>query len=162
MEGAMGLLDLWLIMLSVLLIMLVGRAVWLRERLSFPPDWSVDEQRFANTAILAFAAAACISAAAATYAASLVPWVENFPALLPHPPQTVAGRAPAHISTWFYLFAIPVSLGVVAGVLIDPWANRRLSFRGPRDLVLRLAPLLAIGLGYYSISRSIEALSAGQ
>src|SRR5919204_3816647 len=90
MEGAMRLFDLWLILLSMLLIVLIGRAVWLRERLSFPPDWSVDEQRFASTAALAFAAAACGSAAAATYAASIVPWVENLPALLPHPPQTVA------------------------------------------------------------------------
>lgn len=158
----MRLFDLWLILLSMLLIVLIGRAVWLRERLSFPPDWSVDEQRFACTAVFAFAAAACGSAAVATYTASIVPWVENFPALLPHPPQIVAGREPTHISTVFYLFAIPIGLGVVAGMLIDPWANRRLSFRGPRDLVLRLSPLLAVGLGYYSISRSIEALSAAQ
>jgi hypothetical protein len=45
-------------------------------------------------------------------------------------------------------------------MLIDPGANRRLSFRGSRDLVLRLCPLLAIGFAAYSIWRSIDALSA--
>jgi hypothetical protein len=96
----------------------------------------------------------------AIYAASVVPWVEDLPALTSHPPQLVRGRAPAPISTASYLFGIPVTLGVVAGMLIDPAANRRLSFRGRRDLVLRLCPLLAIGLAAYSIWRSIDALSA--
>jgi hypothetical protein len=160
MEGAMWPVDLWLMFLCVLLVALITRAIWLRDRLGFPPDWNADEQHYAQIATFAFVAAALASAAVATYAASIVPWVNDLPSLTSHPPQLVRGRAPAPISTASYLFGIPVTLGVVAGMLVDPAANRRLSFRGPRDIVLRLCPLLAIGFAAYSIWRSIDALSA--
>jgi len=158
----MWFLDLWLLFLSAVLVILIVRAFWLSDQLGFPMDWNVAEKRLGRVVAFAFAAAAISSITVAAYVASVVPWVENFPALLSHPPQIVAGRQPAHISTAAYLFLIPVGLGVAAGLLTDPWGRKRLHFRGSRDLSLRALPVVAIVLGVYSIYRSIDALSAAQ
>ena len=156
----MSTVDLSLLFLCGFLALLIGRTLWLRDQLGFPRDWSIEEQQLGCIAAFAFAAAAVASALVAGYVASIVPWVENFPALLPNPSHAVAGREPAHVSTATYLFNMPVGLGIAAAMLVEPKGNKRLSFRGRRDLVLRLLPLPAIGIGTYSIWRSLDALSA--
>ena len=156
----MTITDLGLLAMSAILLVLTGRILWLHDRLEQPADWSEAERHYGRRLAWSFAIAALVSGAIALYVASYVPWVENLPALLADPPKIVAGREPHHISTATYLFTMPVALGLGAASLTDPRVVRNLSFRGPRDLVLRAFPLLAFGLCIYSASHSLAALSA--
>jgi hypothetical protein len=152
--------DIPLLAMSTILIALVARIVWLRDRLKQPVDWSPEERRHGRILAWSLAAAALISGLVAAYVAARVPWVDNLPAMFPDAPHVVAGREPLHISTAWYLFSEPVGLGLFGAWLTDPWAVARLSFRGPRDLVLRTFPLFAFGLGLHAVWKSIHALRA--
>jgi hypothetical protein len=160
MEAVMTSADIGLLAMSAILLVLTGRILWLRDRLEQPADWSENERYYGRRLAWSFAIAAVVSGVIALYVASCVPWVENLPALLANPPQIVAGREPHHISTAAYLFTMPVALGLCAASLTDPRVVQMLSFRGPRDLVLRAFPLFAFGLCIYAVSRSLAALSA--
>jgi hypothetical protein len=43
--------------------------------------------------------------------------------------------------------------------MTDAWGVEKLNFRGPRDLVLRAMPLIALAAAAYSVALSIGALS---
>jgi hypothetical protein len=109
-------------------------------------------------AVLAIEALA--SGATAGYVATRVPWVADLPALFAVPPAVVAGRHPTPISTATYLFTIPLGLGLAAAMLTDPWGVTVMRYKGPRDLVLRALPWIGLVLTAWSISRSLDALSA--
>jgi hypothetical protein len=152
--------DLPLLAMSAILLVLTGRILWLHDRLEQPADWSKAERHYARRLAWSFAIAALASGVIALYVALCVPWVENLPALLADSPAIVAGKVPHQISTAAYLFMMPVALGLGAASLTDPRVVKTLSFRGPRDLVLRAFPLVALGLCIHSISQSLAALSA--
>jgi hypothetical protein len=156
-----GTTDIRLWIGSILVAVLLTRIAWLWPRggLSQPEDWSSAERFWGRVSSWTFALAALLSGLTAAYAATRVPWVDNFSALLGMP-AVVNGRPTWFQSTASYLFIFPLSLGVLAGAMTDPWTLQRISFRGPRDLVLRAAPVFALIAATYSIWHSVVALSA--
>jgi hypothetical protein len=152
-------LDIQTLVLSAALGALGARIAWLwfAGRLSQPTNWSAAECRWARFAAAGLAIAALASGVTAGYVATQVPWVADLPTLLAAPPAVV--KQPP-ISTASYLFTMPLALGFFAAMLTDPWGATMMRFRGRRDLVLRALPLIGLVLAVWSISRSIDALSA--
>jgi hypothetical protein len=105
------------------------------------------------------AIAAIAAGVMAAYVATRVPWIDNFTGLLGRPP-IVHGRPTLSQPTGAYLFGTPLHIALAAIALTDPLALRIMRFRGPRGLVLRVIPLIALALAVYSISVSIGALAA--
>jgi len=151
-------MQLWL--LGPLVGLLVVRLAWLWQggRLVQPADWTADERFYGRLAAVSTAIAALAAGVTAAYVATRVPWIDNFTGLLGRPP-IVHGRPTMSQPTGSYLFGTPLHLALVAIALTDPWALRMLRFRGPRDVVLRLFPLIALAFAAYSISVSIDALA---
>jgi len=154
--------DAWLLFLTAAIAVLTVRIVLFAVKggVPQPATWSDQEKVWGRQAAWTLGLCGLAAVLTAAYVASRVPWVENFPALLAHPPVAVAGRQPWHISTWSYLFGYPLGLLVFAAVLVDPWTATKLSFRTSREWSLRMLPILAIIFAVISIWQSIDALSA--
>jgi hypothetical protein len=133
--------------------------LWLGGRLDQPADWTADERFYGRLAAAGMAMAALAAGLTAAYVATRVPWVDNFTGLLGRPP-IVNGRPTLSQSTGSYLFRTPLGMALAAIALTDPVGLRFVSFRGPRDLVLRALPLIGLALAAHSISVSIGALAA--
>jgi hypothetical protein len=148
-----GAIDLRLLIESALMIILLGRILWLwpHGQLTQPEDWSSKERFWGRVTAWAWMGAAIFSGLAAVYTATRVPWVDNFSVLL-GPGWTE--------STTSYLFSWPLSFGIVGAAMPDPWTLGHIRFRGSRELVLRFLPAMAACVTFYSIWRSIGALSA--
>ena len=157
-----AILDIQVLVFSAALAVLGARIAWLWSagRLSQPADWSAAERLWGRLAAAVIAIPALASGVTAGYVATQVPWVADLPRLFAVPPAVVAGRHPMPISTASYLFTMPLGLGLVAAMLTDPWGVTVMRFKGPRDLVLRALPLIGLVLAVWSISRSLDALSA--
>ena len=151
--------ELWL--LGPLVGLLVARLAWLWQggRLVQPVDWTADERFYGKLAAASMAIAAIAAGVMAAYVATRVPWIDNFTGLLGRPP-IVHGRPTLSQPTGAYLFGTPLRIALAAIALTDPLALRIMRFRGPRDLVLRVIPLIALALAVYSINVSIGALAA--
>jgi hypothetical protein len=149
------------VVLAIILVILALRIGYCGARgtLTQPEDWSAVEKKSGRWSAWAFALASLVSVLIAGYVATRVPWVDNLPALLGRP-QVVSGRPTWAQSTWPYLFTFPISPGLLAAVVTDPWTNRLISFRGPRDLILRAAPAFALAGAIFSIWHSLVALAA--
>jgi hypothetical protein len=155
-------LDIQVLVFSAALAVLGARIAWFWSagRLSQPADWSETECFRGRLASAGLAIAALASGLTAGYVATKVPWVADLPSLLAVPPAVVAGRQPMPISTASYLFTMPLGLGLFAAMLTDPWGVTMMRFKGPRGLVLGALPLIGLVLAAWSISRSLDALSA--
>ena len=156
-----GAIDIRLLIESGLMTILLARIVWLwpHGRLTQPGDWSSKERFWGRVSAWAWMGAAVFSGLAAAYTATRVPWVDNFSVLLGQPP-VVNGRPSWTESTASYLFGWPLAFGIVGAAMTDPWTLGHMTFRGPRELVLRFLPAMAACVTLYSIWRSIGALSA--
>jgi hypothetical protein len=155
-------LDIQVLVLSAALAVLGARIAWFWSagRLSRPTVWSAAECFWGRFAAAVLAIEALASGVTAGYVATQVPWVADLPALFAVPAAVLAGKQPMPISTASYLFTMPLGLGFFAAMLTDPWGVTMVRFRGPRDLVLRVLPLIGLVLTAWSLSRSLDALSA--
>ena len=156
-----GILDIPLWVMVAVLAVFLPRIIWFwcHGRLSQPADWSPAERMWGRIAACTFAIAAVVCGLTAAYVATRVPWVENLPGLLGRP-TVVNGKPTWQQSTASYLFLGPAALGAFAAWMTDPWGVERMSFRGPRDIALRVLPAIALIAAAYSMWCSIGALSA--
>jgi hypothetical protein len=155
-------LDIQVLVFSTALAVFGARIAWFWSagRLSQPADWSAAERFWGRVAAAVLAIEAFASGITAGYVATQVPWVADLPALLAVPPAVVAGRHPMPISTASYLFTVPLGLGLIAAMLTDPWGVTVLRYRGPRELILRALTVIGLIATGWSISHSLDALSA--